>query len=449
VTDERSTSRLRQATAREFIAVVFRRRWIIIGLFLVTTATIVTMTLTTPTRYQSVGRVLIKRGERESALQSYRRVGDWKEDLASEMEIMKSVPVATRAQALLDERGGPKLAFRAGQIDVQVVGQSNVVLMAYVDADPRVAERACDALVTAYVEQRVQASSVGYPKAFFDEQIADVSRQLDDWETRRRNFIAGAGLTDLAQQRQQLIGFRLTQKNRNDELETELAEARAELRAMEQMSGDPTLDLPLLSRPIGNEGVVVEHKNRMLIQEAKVAELRERLRDDSPQVVNALQTLESMRAMLRREVEGRLKIVRARVEVLEARMQPLHREQAETEKQLAAMPAQERTINEMDREIALLKARYQEITENADRARITQETSANLSVVVLSPAGAARPTNARDYVRLALAPAFSLVIGLGLAFFLDGLDSRVRTPLDVENSLDVPVLASITDRRRA
>jgi uncharacterized protein involved in exopolysaccharide biosynthesis len=64
---------------------VFRRKWIILGLFFVTTGTILTVTLATPTRYQSVGRVLIKRGERDSALQPFRRVGDWKEDLASEM----------------------------------------------------------------------------------------------------------------------------------------------------------------------------------------------------------------------------------------------------------------------------------------------------------------------------------------------------------------------------
>ena len=76
----------RQATAREFLAVVFRRKWIILGLFLVTTATVVTVALTTPTTYISSGRILVKRGERQSALRPERQVfSDWEQDLASEM----------------------------------------------------------------------------------------------------------------------------------------------------------------------------------------------------------------------------------------------------------------------------------------------------------------------------------------------------------------------------
>jgi capsular polysaccharide biosynthesis protein len=83
-----------------------------------------------------------------------------------------------------------------------------------------------------------------------------------------------------------------------------------------------------------------------------------------------------------------------------------------------------------------------------DQARITQAMSKTVTVLVLTPAGPGRATNGRDYVRLGLAPAFSLVVGLGLAFFVDGLDNRVRTAGDAETAADLPVLASIGERRR-
>jgi len=57
-----------RATAREFMSVLFRRKAIILGLFGVTTATVVALSLSTPVIYSSTGRVLVKRGERESAL---------------------------------------------------------------------------------------------------------------------------------------------------------------------------------------------------------------------------------------------------------------------------------------------------------------------------------------------------------------------------------------------
>jgi len=39
-------------------------------------------------------------------------------------------------------------------------------------------------------------------------------------------------------------------------------------------------------------------------------------------------------------------------------------------------------------------------------------------------------------------------VGIGLAFFVDGLDTRIRTAADAEATLELPVLASLTERRR-
>jgi capsular polysaccharide biosynthesis protein len=106
------------------------------------------------------------------------------------------------------------------------------------------------------------------------------------------------------------------------------------------------------------------------------------------------------------------------------------------------------TLGELDRQIGVLQTRYHDLIENSDRAKINEQTSRSVYVLVLTPAQVARPQNTRDYVRLALAPAFSLVVGVGLAFFIDGLDNRMRTPGQAEESLELPVLASIRERRR-
>jgi capsular polysaccharide biosynthesis protein len=57
-------------------------------------------------------------------------------------------------------------------------------------------------------------------------------------------------------------------------------------------------------------------------------------------------------------------------------------------------------------------------------------------------------TNPLDFVRLGLAPAFSLLVGIAIAFFIDGLDLTVRTANQAEEYLDLPVLASMGERRR-
>src|SRR5262245_30690984 len=102
-----TTAAPRRATARDFVAVLFRRRALILGLFAVTTATVLLLGLTGTTSYVSIGRVLLKRGVPISALSPERRIiSDWEEDMGSEVETFKSTPILDRARALLAEEAG-------------------------------------------------------------------------------------------------------------------------------------------------------------------------------------------------------------------------------------------------------------------------------------------------------------------------------------------------------
>jgi uncharacterized protein involved in exopolysaccharide biosynthesis len=441
------STRSRQATAREFLAVVFRRKWLIVGLFVVTTITVFTVVLTTPTTFRSIGKVAIRRGEQESLLWPGRRMSAWEEELSTEVQVVRSRPVFDRAQALIDERatrGGPRLKLGAGGLDAEVVGASNAVLIAYTDSDPKVAEAACDAFITAYVAYRQEALNLSYPKQFFDSELGRVSHDLDRLQTQRRSFAQSTGTIALEEQQRSSVSYLATLQQRRSEDQSNLEEARSTVRQMQAVADDPTIDMS----NSGGEQVLVDLRLKVLNQEARVAQLKERLRDDSPDVVNAMATLETLRGLLRREAESRIKVAQARVEGLEARLAPIDAEITRIQSDMATMPSKQMSMNEMDREIEVLKDRYRELVKSSDQARITENTTSGISVLVLEPAGPATPMNARDYVRLALAPAFSLVVGIGLAFFVDGLDTRVRTASDAETVLELPVLASLTDRRR-
>src|SRR5438045_6591706 len=126
---------VRQATAREFLAVLFRREWIILGLLFITTATVIAVSLTTPTFFISSGRILVKRGERQSLLRPDRQIfSDWEQDLGSEMQIIKSVPVIKRAREMLAEEakhGKAPITLDPSHVDVEVMGKSNVIAVGY------------------------------------------------------------------------------------------------------------------------------------------------------------------------------------------------------------------------------------------------------------------------------------------------------------------------------
>jgi len=170
----------RQATAREFLAVLFRRKWIILGMFLVTTVTVLVVALTTPTYYQSQGRILVKRGERQSVLSPDRQIfSDWEQELGSEMQVMRSVPVVSRARELVDaesKRLGQTLELDPASIDVEVMGKSNVIAVGYVSLEPEKAQIVCRAVMDAYVEYRRTRMTNDRPQQYLEQEIADLQK---------------------------------------------------------------------------------------------------------------------------------------------------------------------------------------------------------------------------------------------------------------------------------
>jgi uncharacterized protein involved in exopolysaccharide biosynthesis len=443
----------RQATVREFLAVVFRRRLVILGLFAATTLSVTWIAISTPLEYTSSGRVLMRRGERESVFDAGRQVyAGWEEEVSSELQVVRSVPVLTRAREILaaqtDSSGAKAVTASAGKVDAEVVGKSNVIAIAYSDRDPAVAQRVCDAVMRAYIEFRTRDLSQLNASGFFESELAHVKGELDRKVEARRRFVDASGVVDLGEERRNLIARLSSVTDRQAQSEAELAEARIAKERMEELKSQQNVDLPTFTSLFTNESALVAIKSKIIDQQLRVAQLRERYRDDSPDVVAASNTLDTLKHMLNREVEARVAMSDSRIQMLEAKQKVFQADRAALIARLDPMGNQETELGVLDRDIALLRVRYEDIMKRSDQARITERTSVNIILVLLSPADQAVPHNTRDYARLALAPAFSLIVGLGLAFFFDGIDVTVHSTGQAEEAAELPVLAAIRERRR-
>jgi uncharacterized protein involved in exopolysaccharide biosynthesis len=379
-----------------------------------------------------------------------RRVTGWQEELATEAQVVTSWAVRERAQASLDRdarRGLPLVRLDADGVDVEVIGQSNVIQIAYADRDSDLAHRACDAIMTAYVEYRSTSETLPYPKKFFDGELMSVGAAMDSLSRVRRQFTESQDVVDIGEQRRSLIASVSNRMHERAVVSGDLAEAAGKLRTLNALHNSPDMDVPVIGTGFLNEEALADLKTSMLRQETRIAQLQERYREDAPELVDARASLESMRGLLKREVAQALKLAQAKVQGLRSRMETIDQQVASLRAELAGMPTKEARLGDLDQQLVVLKSRFLALTQDSDRARVTEQTSRRVSVVVLSPASAGRARNTLDYVRLALAPAFSIVVGIGLAFFIDGLDTRLRTARDVEDTVDLPVFASLTERK--
>jgi uncharacterized protein involved in exopolysaccharide biosynthesis len=158
--------------------------------------------------------------------------------------------------------------------------------------------------------------------------------------------------------------------------------------------------------------------------------------------------IEGLERLLAAEVKDYIRLTEMKLAALRAKLAEADAEVDQLSGRLEAMPYQESRIADLDRRILTLGTKYEDLVRDRSRAKVTQATSSKQTVYVLSPASPPYPKNTKDYVRVALAPIFSLIVGLGLAFFVDSLDTTIKNPREAEAAFELPVLATLNEQKK-
>ena len=92
----------KESTVKDFLEVIFRRKWIIIGIVVVATTVVVLLNMREPAVYESSAKMLVKRGEMQSVFSTYVRTLTWEEEIASQIQLVESQIVVTRAEEIIE-----------------------------------------------------------------------------------------------------------------------------------------------------------------------------------------------------------------------------------------------------------------------------------------------------------------------------------------------------------
>jgi uncharacterized protein involved in exopolysaccharide biosynthesis len=439
----------RGTSIRDFVAVIFRRKWIILSVFAITAVVTAATVLSRPTVWESTGKILVKRGVKDSIYGSYVRTLSWAEDLSSEVETAKSTVVLERAQAKLDAETArdhkPRIVINPVGVEVAVQGESNVIGISYRDLRPAVSVQVADALIHAYIDYRHDVYTTPYPAGFFSAESTRTHDELASLQDQRRDLLDKSGLTDGSVDLNQMLTVRSSDRLVTDDLTREEAELHATYDMWKRIQQDPDAEIPSSS---GNEAVIQDIKRELIIAQLRYTEVAKVFQPDVPQVQAAKAKIDDLQKMMADEVKSRVSAAEMAWKAKQAQLAAAEDRLKASSAHVAAFPDADAQLAELDRRIAALKESYNDLVKAAQEARVNTATEPSWTVLLLSPAGAPYPKNTKDYVRIALAPVFSLIVGLGLAFFVDSMDSSVKTPREAETVLDLPVLATLRDQRK-
>jgi succinoglycan biosynthesis transport protein ExoP len=476
--------RLQLPTPRELVRPLFRYRAAVTGTFLLAMMLTLAFAASLPRVYVAEMKLLIKRERLDSIVTSDARASatppaDITEtELNSAVELLKSRDLLERvvAETGLADADRPKerspspdsIASAAidlrDSLDVWPVRRTTLIHVAYGAPDPQLAARVLDRLAALYLEKHLAVQRPAGAHQFFTEQATRLQQELRRAQDRLRAFNEKQRVVSARDEKASAL--RLLSESESGLQQTEAAIADAERRldsVQVELQKTPDREVTQTANA-ANVQLVRELRSKILDVQIKRNDLLQRFTPAYPPVMRLQEELDQLQealtaaeaAPLRNETVERnptYQWLRNEVARVKTEHAALVARGAETRRAIAAYREraqrlesvemeQQQLINDVKaaEENFLLYQRKQEesrIGDALDRTRIANVAIAEAPTVPQRPAP-------RGRLRLLLAGSIlSFGLAFGVAFLLHAANPCFRTPDDVYEVLDVPVLASL------
>lgn len=444
----------RDTTMRDLLAVVFKRKWLILGIFGLTSLSIGLKTVRSPVTFSSDATLLLNRqGARSSALERSGRALPWVEVVESEIEVLKSSPVLQRAQARLKtptdtDPDGLHLGLGriAKSVRAGVIGESNVIFVTGTARDAETAVRITNAVAESYVEYHRELFQLPDTAGIIQDRADSTFRNLESLQMERSKLLEQVGVTNIGDEERTLIDQRerlrhelADAERETSRLETEISDARSFL-----LEGQDSVPFVWNTGSVQGSSLM-ESLRKLKDKRVELTMLRQKFTERHPLIQEKQRDVETLRATVETALQSVLDTKEHDLRAEQGELRELRRQIADIDALLVRLPGIVQKLDVIGARIASLNNQYKELSNQAVDSEITKSSFRDYAVKILSPAVDASKNQKGDMVRLALGPILALMAGVGLAFYLENLDHSLGNREDVERHLEIPVLASFPD----
>ena len=450
------TPAIKESTVKDFFEVIFRRKWIIIGVVFISTVLVIFLNLREPAVFESVARMLVKRGEASGVFNSRVRVLPWEEEIGSQIEMVRSRVVLDRAYELLPLYfpEGYKTDQKIGYANVGsgVISTSNVLWVSYTCLDPVFAEASVNAIVNSYKAYYQQVRTPPEMEDFFSLELNRLNEDLEYWRNRKTVLEKEWGIIDIRVQGENLL-------KQIEIYRAELEKVRKDRKELDNMINSlqnfRELDIDMQAAlessfmtGISKQSAIEQYLGVLLELRLEESKLAGAYTDDHKKLKQLRKQISDIYVLLEKELSFAVTVRINRRELIRNREKDLEAMVSAIVVEKDTYPEKDVELNRVDETIERLSHSYSELKKQHMNSKISLASNPEWTVTMLSPASKASQKKTRDYVRMALGPIFSLVIALGFAFFIDNLDHSIKNISEAEETLGFQVLSSFPDMGR-
>jgi len=334
-------------------------------------------------------------------------------------------------------------------IDVREVRNTNLLQISVESTDPQEASDLANSIAQEYQRKRIeeQQKLLARSLATLEDEVSKQRKKVQEANEEMSRIRTELGITDLnpdsledpmqsqetvLQQQEQLVS----------EARIQASNLRTKYNEIEKLTGDELMrSLPTLE-----------------IEDQTIATILPQYQEISSELARALQSglgarhptilsLQAKKSTYEQQLTEQVNSIRR---TLAANLQITERSMTRMEEELEKSRTDQRESKTRGSEYARAKNNYIQAKKVLEAAELRLSTETMQRSMPMSPARiwekaepASAPSKPKVLLNMALAVIVGLILGIGLAFFLEYLDTSVKTMEDVENFLQVPVLAVV------
>ncbi len=474
-----------ESPLQAFIALLLRKGWYILGCLVAVLGPIAIYNRLATPIYEAAVTIIYEAAKSpvgSNPFYEYRN----KESLLNQIEEIKSRSVALEVVSSLPSQvlkniplpkerpeGFDVTAYYAAKIRDNIkaapVAESDVIQIKIQANDAYSAATIANTVTAVLAERnlRIRREEVSGVRTFIEEQREKYRERLEDAEATLRRFKEANRVTSLDKEVAEVL-HRVTQidalyqetKANREKTQERLRSLTAKINEQKQNLA-PSIadvstpfvnqlksDLMKLQSQYVNQQLqgVPENNTKMVQMRSDMQRLRANLAEEARKIAEAEHVVDPLSAISKLyEEKVQLEL---ELETLATYERSLSGAVSQYEGTLSGLPSKEYDLARLTRERDLANSIYIMLSQRNEEARISEaEKIGNLRIIDRAelPKSPIRPKKA---LNLVIGLLLGLTMGLGLAFFLESLDTTIKTPEQVENVIGLSLLGAIPRIRR-
>ncbi len=485
---------------RDYVNIIRKRKLIVFAVFIIIFTGVLIITFASTPIYEASTRLLIEKAVASPLVSDYSYVRQAPEFLQTQAEIITSYPVARKVVEQLnleetydsylagaDETGFSfkaavswmkKLYATAGvitgnvfakevntapkveqdemsvvdaiaevirtEIMVEPIPDTKIIELSFESANPQLAAMIANATAEAYMNQllemKMEASNynrkwMGMKGGEEADKLKRAKKALNDY-MKANDIVTIEDRVAIVPQKMAELGSKLAQaETRENELATLYDKIRRSLN-----SSDELITIPVIADDPSLEKI----RENVLRAEQNIIEQSKKYGRKHPVMIRAKSELKILQTKRDQEIGRIVKTVKNRYELACFNTRDLKDMLDKTKKEAISLNEKFIQYGILKREIENHQNLYNALISRTNEQNVTEQAQ-DINVWIVEKAQLPKlPSKPNKKRNILLGLIMALFGGVGLALFLEYLDNTIKTPDDIEERYELPVLSTIT-----